>query len=52
MVAALEKKLGQKLHTVGFDLNNNELPLRAFFLKKFDQVTKPPNHFTGTKKNG
>ena len=47
MVAILEKKLGRKLHTVGCNLHQNELPFRSLF-KKIDGITKSPNHFAGS----
>ena len=46
LVVELEKLLKRRLHTVGCNLHQNELPFRAVF-KNMDGTTKSPNHFSG-----
>ena len=46
MVAALEKKIKWKVHTIGCSLHQNELPFRAVF-KTIDGTTRSPTTFTG-----
>ena len=46
IVVCLERKLGRKIHLIGFTLHHNELPFRIIF-KKVDGSTKCPNKFSG-----